>query len=157
PAGNSPKLRRSGICTLRSYGAGILSRNDFYKHPAPTALRSLPAVSALAAFRSNKANEKRRELKALHTLRDPKRLNHFNFNMNRNYDLLTKVYSAFNARDIDTGLAALSADVDWPNGWEGGRIYGREGVRDYWTRQWAAIDPSVEPVGFDTDETGRTV
>jgi hypothetical protein len=74
-----------------------------------------------------------------------------------NHDLLTKVYSAFNARDIDTVLAAMSADVDWPNGWEGGRIYGREGVRDYWTRQWAAIDPSVEPVGFDTDETGRTV
>jgi hypothetical protein len=74
-----------------------------------------------------------------------------------NYDLLTKVYSAFNARDIDTVLAVMSADVDWPNGWEGGRIYGREGVRDYWTRQWAAIDPSVEPVGFDTDETGRAV
>jgi hypothetical protein len=71
-------------------------------------------------------------------------------------DLLTNVYSAFNARDIDTVLAAMSEDVDWPNGWEGGRIYGREGVRDYWTRQWDAIDPRVEPVGFETDETGRT-
>jgi hypothetical protein len=77
--------------------------------------------------------------------------------MPTDHELLTKVYSAFNARDIDTILAVLSADVDWPNGWEGGRIYGREGVRDYWTRQWAAIDPSVEPVGFDIDETGRTV
>ena len=72
-------------------------------------------------------------------------------------ELLTYVYRAFNARDVDTVLAALSADVDWPNGWEGGRIYGREGVHAYWTRQWAAIDPHVEPVGFDTDEMGRTV
>jgi nuclear transport factor 2 (NTF2) superfamily protein len=77
--------------------------------------------------------------------------------MHADHDLLIKVYNAFNAREIDTVLAALSADVDWPNGWEGGRIYGREGVRDYWTRQWAAINPRVEPVGFDTDETGRTV
>jgi hypothetical protein len=77
--------------------------------------------------------------------------------MHTHRDLLVNVYSAFNARDIDAVLAALSADVDWPNGWEGGRIYGREGVRDYWTRQWAAIDPHVELVGFNTDETGRTV
>lgn len=72
-------------------------------------------------------------------------------------DLLMNVYSAFNARDIDTVLAAMSADVDWPNGWEGGRVYGHDGIRDYWTRQWAAIDPHVEPVGFVADETGRTI
>ena len=75
--------------------------------------------------------------------------------MPTNHDLLRNVYSAFNARAIDVVLAAMSADVDWPNGWEGGRVHGREGVRDYWSRQWAAIDPHVEPVGFDTDETGR--
>ena len=72
-------------------------------------------------------------------------------------NLLITLYEAFNARDVDTVLAAMSADVDWPNGWEGGRVYGREGVRDYWTRQWAAIDPHVEPVGIDSDENGRVV
>ncbi|MBO0726479.1 MAG: nuclear transport factor 2 family protein, partial [Blastocatellia bacterium] len=77
--------------------------------------------------------------------------------MPTDHDLLINVYKAFNARDVDTVLAAMSADVDWPNGWEGGRVYGREGVRDYWTRQWAAIDPRVEPVGFDGDERGRVV
>ena len=25
---------------------------------------------------------------------------------------------------------------------------GREGVRNYWTRQWAMVDPHVEPVAF---------
>src|SRR5262245_64384505 len=72
-------------------------------------------------------------------------------------DLLKNVYSAFNARDVEAVLAVMSADVDWPNGWEGGRIYGRQSVRDYWTRQWAAIDPHVEPIGFETDEPGRIV
>jgi ketosteroid isomerase-like protein len=71
--------------------------------------------------------------------------------------LFTKVYEAFNDRDIDTILAVMHPDVDWPNGWEGGRVHGHQGVRDYWTRQWAAIDPRVEPVGFETDEAGRTV
>jgi hypothetical protein len=77
--------------------------------------------------------------------------------MSPDRDLFEKIYSAFNARDIDAVLAVLHPDVDWPNGWEGGRMVGREAIREYWTRQWAAIDPSVEPVGFATDEAGRTV
>jgi hypothetical protein len=39
----------------------------------------------------------------------------------------------------------MTADVDWANGWEGGRVVGRDAVRDYWQRQWAAIDSSAEP------------
>lgn len=30
--------------------------------------------------------------------------------------------AAFNGRAIDAALAAMTADVDWSNGWEGGRI-----------------------------------
>jgi nuclear transport factor 2 (NTF2) superfamily protein len=70
---------------------------------------------------------------------------------------LRDLYAAFNARDIDRVLASLAKDVDWPNAWEGGRLRGRGAVRDYWTRQWAALDPIVEPVGFATDPEGRTV
>ena len=44
----------------------------------------------------------------------------------------------------------MTVDVDWPNAWEGGRVHGHEGIRDYWPRQWAAIDPTVEPVAFTT-------
>jgi hypothetical protein len=40
----------------------------------------------------------------------------------------------------------MSEDVDWPNAWKGGRFVGREAVRDYWTAQWAEIDPHVEPL-----------
>jgi hypothetical protein len=45
--------------------------------------------------------------------------------------------------------------VDWPNGWEGGRVTGRDEVRSYWTRQWAAIDPTVVPVAFQHQPDGR--
>ena len=69
--------------------------------------------------------------------------------------LLERVYEAFNARDIDTVLGALHPDVDWPNGWEGGRISGREGVRDYWTRQWAVLDPKMTPISIIAHRDGR--
>jgi ketosteroid isomerase-like protein len=68
---------------------------------------------------------------------------------------LTDIYAAFNARDIPTVLAALAPDVTWPNGWEGGTVHGHDEVRDYWTRQWAEIDPTVTPTGFDREPDGR--
>ena len=64
-------------------------------------------------------------------------------------------YAAFNRREIDAVLAEMTADVDWPNGWEGGRIAGREAVREYWLRQWVAIDGRVEPVEITPREDGR--
>jgi hypothetical protein len=70
-------------------------------------------------------------------------------------ELLRAMYDGFNARDIDAVLAAMSDDVDWPNGWEGGRLLGQEAVRDYWTRQWAAIDPRVDPLEIGPRADGR--
>jgi hypothetical protein len=75
----------------------------------------------------------------------------------REHALLKSVYDAFNARDIEVVLNALHPQVDWPNGWEGGRMHGRSAVCAYWTRQWEAIDPHVEPVAFRADEPGRTI
>lgn len=46
---------------------------------------------------------------------------------------------------MDRVLAMMSDDVDWPNAWKGGRLVGRDAVRDYWTAQWSEIDPHVEP------------
>ena len=77
--------------------------------------------------------------------------------MSAEHDLLLNMYSAFNARDIDTALAGMHRDVDWPNGWEGGRVHGHQAIRDYWTRQWKAVDAQVEPVAFDSDNAGRTI
>ena len=69
--------------------------------------------------------------------------------------LLRELYAAFNRRDIDHVLAAMHPDVLWPNGWEGGYVRGHAGVRDYWRRQWAEIDPVVMPTAFAQEADGR--
>ena len=61
---------------------------------------------------------------------------------------LKLLYDRFNVRDMETVLACMDEDVVWANGMEGGHVYGHDGVRSYWTRQRAMIDPHVEPVGF---------
>ncbi|MGA7859115.1 MAG: ketosteroid isomerase, partial [Terracidiphilus sp.] len=35
--------------------------------------------------------------------------------------------------------------------------HGREEVRAYWTRQWAVIDPQVEPLSILQDESCRFI
>lgn len=66
--------------------------------------------------------------------------------------LLQQAYVAFNARNIDAALALMCADVVWPNGMEGGVVHGHMGVREYWTRQWSVIDPTVEPLSIREGE-----
>jgi hypothetical protein len=63
-------------------------------------------------------------------------------------DIIEHVYEAFNKRDIDAVLKHFHANVQWPNGWEGGYVHGHDEVRDYWTRQWKEIDPKVIPVSI---------
>jgi hypothetical protein len=70
-------------------------------------------------------------------------------------DLIRKAYSAFNARDIDAVLSVLHPEVHWSNGWEGGYVNGHDEVRNYWTRQWKELDPTVEPTGFTERENGQ--
>jgi len=74
--------------------------------------------------------------------------------MNEEEMMLGRIYEAFNRRDMDTVLAGMHPAVDWPNGWEGGRVCGREEVRSYWRRQWAAVDPTVVPVDFEHRRDG---
>lgn len=71
--------------------------------------------------------------------------------------VLKRAYAAFNIRDIDSALATMQPDVEWPNGMEGGTVHGHAGVREYWTRQWGIVDPRVEPKSFELDDTGRVV
>jgi hypothetical protein len=77
--------------------------------------------------------------------------------MSGKVELLQKLYERFNARDMEALLAAMSEDVMWANGMEGGHVHGRSGVRDYWTRQWAILDPHVYPVDFRTGAEGAIV
>jgi ketosteroid isomerase-like protein len=70
-------------------------------------------------------------------------------------ELLQRMYAAFNRRDIESVLAAMQDNVDWPNGMEGGRVLGKAAVRDYWRRQFEMLDPNVEPKNFTKEADGR--
>jgi ketosteroid isomerase-like protein len=78
-------------------------------------------------------------------------------NVSAERDLLIAVYEAFNRREVDSILAVMHPQVEWPNGMEGGWVHGREAVRAYWARQWGLLDPHVEPVRFEADGAGRIV
>jgi hypothetical protein len=77
--------------------------------------------------------------------------------MDNDLKLLERLYDRFNARDIESVLAALADDVAWANGMDGGHVHGREAVRAYWTRQWTMVSPHVEPVGFRRTMDGAIV
>jgi ketosteroid isomerase-like protein len=77
--------------------------------------------------------------------------------MSDEMELLKRVYDRFNARDMESVLAAMHEDVMWANGMEGGHVHGVDGVRKYWTDQWAMIDPHVEPTEFSISPEGEVV
>lgn len=77
--------------------------------------------------------------------------------MSDEVDLLRRIYDGFNARDMETMLAAMHEDAIWANGMEGGHVHGRDEVRSYWARQWAIIDPHVKPVAFARSPEGEVV
>jgi hypothetical protein len=70
--------------------------------------------------------------------------------------LVAQAYAAFNHRDIDSALALMSENVNWPKASEGGRVVGKEEIRSYWTRQWKEFDPHVEPLEVIDHEGGIT-
>jgi hypothetical protein len=72
-------------------------------------------------------------------------------------EFIRRLYDRFNARDMETLLSAMQENVIWANGMEGGHVHGRDGVRRYWTRQWAMIDPRVEPVAFSQGAEGEVI
>jgi len=73
-----------------------------------------------------------------------------------NQELISQVYFAFNQRDIDATLVLMSENVSWPKASEGGRVVGKQAIRDYWTRQRAEFDPRVEVLEGVDHEMGKT-
>lgn len=77
--------------------------------------------------------------------------------MSKRTDFIAALYRCFNTRDMEAALAMMADDVEWANGMDGGHVHGREGVRDYWTRQWGMIDPHVEPLSITDEPNGSVV
>ena len=70
--------------------------------------------------------------------------------------LVRRLYEDFNRRDIPAVLALLAENVAWANGMDGGHVHGREAIRAYWTKQWAAIAPRVDPMHVTRRDDGAT-
>ena len=72
-----------------------------------------------------------------------------------NHQIIKQAYELFNRRNTDALLQLMTEDVEWPNGWEGGYLRTRAAVGEYWARQWAELDPHVEPVDIEELQDGR--
>jgi NAD(P)-dependent dehydrogenase (short-subunit alcohol dehydrogenase family)/ketosteroid isomerase-like protein len=59
-------------------------------------------------------------------------------------EIVRRAYAAFNDREVDTGVALMDADVDWPKVPDGGFVHGRDEVRRHWMEQFSKADPRVE-------------
>lgn len=77
--------------------------------------------------------------------------------MSSNQQFLQNLYDAFNKREIETIISLMRPDVKWANGLEGGFVYGRDAVREYWTDQFKDIQPELVTLKFETDEKNRNV
>jgi hypothetical protein len=70
---------------------------------------------------------------------------------------LQKLYAAFNEREFETVLSMMESNVTWANGMEGGFVYGRDAVREYWRKQFEATQGQLEPLKYEIDENNRSV
>jgi hypothetical protein len=72
--------------------------------------------------------------------------------------LLRRMYEVFSTDERGAFVPhCLSPDVDWPNVLDGVRLHGREAVRAYWTRQFAAGHPLVRLEGLRLGGDGEAV
>jgi SnoaL-like protein len=71
--------------------------------------------------------------------------------------LLADLYRAFNRRELDRVLSALSPSVRWPNVLEKTELRGHAAIRTYWLQQFQTIEPHVEPLEFEEHQDGVSV
>jgi len=62
------------------------------------------------------------------------------------YNYFNDLYDNFNERKIELVISRMTDNVKWANGMEGGYVYGHEGVKEYWTRQFKFVNSNVTPL-----------
>lgn len=72
-----------------------------------------------------------------------------------NDSFFRNLYKHFNDRAIESVIASMDEDVQWANGMDGGYVYGHEGVRIYWTRQFSMVSSKVRPL--DISKEGNNI
>jgi hypothetical protein len=72
-------------------------------------------------------------------------------------EILRAAYRDFNARNIEAVVSLMHPEVAWANGMEGGHVHGKNEVRTYWTRQFETLDPRVDPLSIEPDDSKNWV
>lgn len=68
--------------------------------------------------------------------------------------LLTRLYEAFNRKDIEAVVAYLHPEIDWPNLFGEERLHGRDALRTMWREQFSRINPEATPISFTEQPDG---
>ena len=80
-------------------------------------------------------------------------------NKKKKLDYLNKffkeLYLNFNARKIELVIAKMTDEIKWANGMDGGYVFGHDGVREYWLRQFKTVSSTVTPIKIE--EVGERV
>ena len=66
-----------------------------------------------------------------------------------------ELYLNFNARKIELVIAKMTDEIKWANGMDGGYVFGHDGVREYWLRQFKTVSSTVTPIKIE--EVGERV
>jgi ketosteroid isomerase-like protein len=69
--------------------------------------------------------------------------------------LLTRLYEAFNRKDIEAVVGSLHPEIDWPNVFGEGRVRGLPALRQMWADWFSKIDPEATPISFTVRPDGR--
>jgi hypothetical protein len=68
-----------------------------------------------------------------------------------------ELYTNFNERKIELVISKMHDKVKWANGMDGGYVYGRDEVREYWTKQFQLISSKVNPLAVYTGSDVVTI
>lgn len=63
----------------------------------------------------------------------------------------TELYRNFNERRIELVISKMTGNVKWANGMSGGYVYGHDGVRKYWIKQFQLVSSKVIPLTIITE------
>ncbi len=69
--------------------------------------------------------------------------------------LLTNLFDAFNAQDVEAAGALLHPQADWPDLFGDERLQGREAVMSMWAYQFTKYDPKIAVVDMTALPDGR--
>jgi hypothetical protein len=69
-----------------------------------------------------------------------------NTDMKKVNEFFINIYENFNERKIEQVISNMTPNVKWANGMDGGFVYGHEGVRQYWIRQFKLVSSNVTPM-----------